>query len=98
MSRYVVGSSMKTVWVSWARIRLGVLWRVSTTRTGRLVICRPCRDLLREMALYCWEAGGQGREVPLKQNDHAMDDMRYFASTVAGSFRGDGFAAVSVER
>ena len=76
----------------------GIRLTAGLLKSGRLVICRPCRDLLREMALYCWEVGGQGREVPLKQNDHAMDDMRYFASTVAGSFRGDGFAAVSVER
>ena len=76
----------------------GIRLTAGLLKSGRLVICRPCRDLLREMALYCWEAGGQGREVPLKQNDHAMDDMRYFASTVAGGVKGDGFAAVSVER
>ena len=62
----------------------------------RIVICRTCGDCLREMELYCWDERG-GRDAPRKENDHAMDDLRYFAMDVAKGER-SGFAAVTVER
>ena len=40
--------------------------------------------------------GAVGRDAPVKQNDHAMDDIRYFAVSVAGGR--DGFAAAWAER
>ena len=48
------------------------------------------------MDSYVWDLQAGGDRVK-KENDHAMDDMRYFVSTVLGS-TGDGFAACSVER
>jgi hypothetical protein len=48
-------------------------------KNGRLVICAGCGDALREFGLYCWDESG-ARDAPVKQNDHAMDDMRYFAA------------------
>ena len=48
-----------------------------------------------EIELYCWEERA-GRDAPRKENDHAMDETRYFAMDLAG---GDGgFAVMSVER
>ena len=64
-------------------------------KCGRLVICDTCRDCLREIGLYRWEERG-GDDRVRKENDHAMDDMRYFAGTVAET-RG-GWSAVCVER
>ncbi len=52
-------------------------------KSGRIVICRNCRSCLREMALYCWAGEGGGHDAPRKENDHAMDEMRYFAMSVA---------------
>lgn len=37
-----------------------------------------CENCIREFSLYCWAEG----DVPLKENDHAMDDVRYFCSTI----------------
>jgi len=37
-----------------------------------------CGSCIREFSLYCWAEG----DTPLKENDHAMDDVRYFCSTV----------------
>ena len=65
-------------------------------KQGRMVICETCTDCLREMELYCWDERG-GRDVPRKEHDHAMDDMRYFAMDLAAERLG-GFAAVCVER
>ena len=60
----------------------------------RIVICSTCADCLREMELYCWE-NSASREKPRKENDHAMDDLRYFAMSIEDS---DGFSATWVER
>ena len=49
----------------------------------RLVICRSCKDCLREIESYEWVNDGSGHDVPRKENDHAMDEMRYFAMSVA---------------
>ena len=58
----------------------GIRLTAGALKSGRIVICDSCGDCLREMGLYCWE---EGRERPKKENDHAMDDMRSFAATVA---------------
>lgn len=65
-------------------------------KNGRIVICRDCGDCLREMDEYVWDLGRGGDRVK-KEHDHAMDDMRYFVSTVLGETSG-GFAACTAER
>lgn len=66
-------------------------------KSGKLVICAPCRDCLREMELYVWEPGS-GRDTVKKEHDHAMDDMRYFAATVLAQPAGGAVAARAVLR
>ena len=53
-------------------------------RAGRLLFHESCVDSLREFSLYAWDDKEGKAEVdkPLKINDHAMDDIRYFCSTV----------------
>ena len=48
---------------------------------GRLRFAPECRDTIREFGLYRWQEDG---ELPVKENDHAMDDVRYFCMTVMG--------------
>lgn len=74
----------------------GIRVTADLLRTRRIVICRACKDCLREMALYCWDERC-GRDAPRKENDHAMDELRYFAMDLAGE-EVDAFAAVAVER
>lgn len=50
-------------------------------KDGRIKICRGCSDAIREFSLYCWDESAV-RDCPRKENDHAMDDIRYFVSTV----------------
>lgn len=50
-------------------------------KTGKIKICRGCDDTVREFSLYRWDEGSV-RDCPIKENDHAMDDIRYFVSTV----------------
>lgn len=49
-------------------------------RAGVLKFSRGCTDTLREFALYRWDEA-RGRDAPKKENDHAMDDLRYFVMT-----------------
>ena len=43
----------------------------------KLFIYKDCKDLLRELKLYCWDSKSIEDKV-IKENDHACDDMRYF--------------------
>ena len=49
------------------------------------------------MELYVWQQRGNGRDQVRKENDHAMDDMRYFVSTVLKQAQ-SGFSVGSVAR
>ena len=39
-----------------------------------------CKDSIREFGGYRWMDGPE--DQPVKENDHAMDDIRYFVETV----------------
>ena len=52
----------------------------SLMEAGVLQFTKDCRDAIREFSLYSWEPEGQ--DAPRKENDHAMDDIRYFCSTI----------------
>ena len=65
-------------------------------KQGIIRIGPDCTDTLREFSLYRWEEG-QTKDVPKKENDHAMDDIRYFVSTYLGE-SGGGFFAVAAQR
>ena len=64
-------------------------------KDGRIRINRRCRDTLREINLYRWDEKA-GKDAPVKENDHAMDDMRYFAAECLGREK-DGFFVLTVE-
>lgn len=66
-------------------------------RDGRIMFSDCCTDILREFSLYRWDESRSG-DVPIKENDHAMDDMRYFVTSPF--FRSDegGFWAGNVKR
>jgi len=61
----------------------GIRTTSSLLKSGKIVISPDCTDALREFSLYCWQDGDAGRDAPKKENDHAMDEIRYFAATVA---------------
>ena len=66
-------------------------------KTGKIVICEGCADCLREMDEYVWDLSSGNQDRVRKEHDHAMDDMRYFVSTVLGQ-KQQIFAACTVER
>ncbi len=66
-------------------------------KSGKIVLCEGCTDCLREMEEYTWDLSSGQKDRVRKEHDHAMDDMRYFVSTVLGN-REAAVAAFSVER
>ena len=66
-------------------------------KDGKIVICEGCKNCLREMDEYVWDLGSEAKDRVKKENDHAMDDMRYFVTTVLKK-QNNGFAACAVER
>ncbi len=64
-------------------------------RSGRIRICRGCSDTEREFSLYRWDESSV-RDTPKKENDHAMDDIRYFVSTVL--YSRSGSVAIAAKR
>ncbi len=64
-------------------------------KDGSVKICNNCRAIRREFSLYRWDSAKQD-DLPVKENDHAMDDLRYFVSTVIDG--GNAFFAVAAER
>ncbi len=66
-------------------------------REGLILFSPECRDSIREFGLYRWSEKTESDTV-IKENDHAMDDIRYFVSTVVCRQKDDGFFAVFPER
>lgn len=50
-------------------------------RNGTIKIHRSCADSIREFGLYRWDEKAASDAV-VKENDHAMDDIRYFCNTI----------------
>ena len=75
----------------------GIRLTSDALKEGRIVICEGCVDCIREMDEYVWDLSSGAKDRVKKEHDHAMDDMRYFVSTVLGK-KESGFAVCSVER
>lgn len=75
----------------------GIRLTSDALKEGRIVICEGCGDCIREMDEYVWDLSSGAKDRVKKEHDHAMDDMRYFVSTVLGK-RDAGFTACAVER
>ena len=59
----------------------GILTTARYLQSGVIRIHRDCEAARREFGLYRWDEKA-AEDRPIKENDHAMDDIRYFAYTV----------------
>ena len=50
-------------------------------KNKEIFISPDCTDTIREFSIYRWDNDIK-RDAPRKENDHAMDDMRYFTAAV----------------
>ena len=78
------------------RVLAGIQKVSALLQEGKLLFSQDCSDSIREFSLYRWSEEGGG-EKPVKENDHAMDEIRYFAMQVCGEKRG-GFFAIAQQR
>lgn len=77
----------------------GIRQTADALKQGKIVICPPCTDAIREFASYCWDLSAGDRDRVRKEFDHAMDEIRYFVATVVAPEEGeDLFFAGYVER
>ena len=59
----------------------GIRLVASLLQAGILQVSSCCKDTIREFGLYRWEDKGE-KDTVVKENDHAMDDIRYFCATI----------------
>lgn len=59
----------------------GIRTTGSLLKSGRVKIGGNCKDAISEFGVYCWDEKAAD-DRPLKINDHAMDDIRYFCYTI----------------
>ena len=59
----------------------GIRMTANMLKNGIIKIGSECKDAIREFGLYRWDEKGEV-DKPIKENDHAMDDVRYFCATV----------------
>ncbi len=62
---------------------------------GKIKFSDKCADIIREIGLYCWD-NSAAADKPIKENDHAMDDMRYFVNDIYAPK--DDFFVMAVDR
>lgn len=63
------------------RVLPGIRLVSSLLQQGRLLLSEDCASAIGEFGLYTWE-DNDARDVPRKENDHVMDDIRYFSMSV----------------
>lgn len=59
----------------------GIRRTAAYLKNGNIKIHRSCVDTIREFGLYRWDEK-QTEDKVAKENDHAMDDVRYFCNTI----------------
>lgn len=62
-------------------VMYGIRLTAMMLQAGVIKIGVDCKDAIREFGLYHWDDKGEV-DKPVKENDHAMDDIRYFCATV----------------
>jgi PBSX family phage terminase large subunit len=71
----------------WAKVRQadnavndGIRETAVALQTGKVKVLKSCTNWVKEAGGYVWD-NSEGEERPVKVNDHAMDNTRYFVKT-----------------
>jgi PBSX family phage terminase large subunit len=59
----------------------GIRATAAAMQTGKVKICDNCVNTIAEFAAYRWDEESS-EDKPIKEHDHAMDDLRYFVMTM----------------
>lgn len=62
----------------------GIRFVATLLNQGSIFIDESCINLIKEFASYIWDAkaADRGEDKPVKEHDHALDGLRYFAYTI----------------
>ena len=60
----------------------GIRMTAKHLNKGRLMFNATCENCIREFGAYSWDDQKLGEDQVIKEEDHAMDDIRYFVTTV----------------
>lgn len=60
----------------------GIRETATCLQTGKIKISTSCKSWLKEAQGYVWDDSSGTEDRPIKANDHAMDQMRYFCKTM----------------
>ena len=62
----------------------GIRFVGSLLKQGKITFMDCCENTIKEFASYIWDekAAERGEDKPVKEHDHAMDAVRYFAYTI----------------
>ena len=69
-----------TVWRANNDVIDGIQHTASCLSDGTIKINNCCKRTIQEFGLYSWD-DKTGEDRPIKENDHAMDAIRYFVNT-----------------
>lgn len=69
------------VWEAENSVINGIRVTGTLLNSGMIKIHESCKDTIREFGLYRWDEK-KHEDAVIKENDHAMDAMRYFCATV----------------
>lgn len=61
----------------------GIMIMTSEMKKGNLFIMKECKNLIKEIEGYVWDArkAARGEDAPIKVNDHCCDCLRYICAT-----------------
>lgn len=59
----------------------GIRRTASAFSTGQIAVCDCCKAAIQEFQMYRWD-DTKNEDKVIKENDHAMDEIRYFVNTI----------------
>lgn len=64
-------------------VKSGINDVATLLRSENIAFYKACKNTIAEFGLYMWDqkAADNGEDKPIKENDHAMDAIRYFVKT-----------------
>ena len=70
------------VWDAQNAVLDGIRYTATLLQAGRLLFDGSCTNTFNEFGAYCWDDSNPSEDAVIKENDHSMDQVRYFAMTV----------------
>lgn len=70
------------VWDAQNAVLDGIRYTATLLQAGRLLFDGGCTNTFNEFGAYCWDDSNPSEDAVIKENDHSMDQVRYFAMTV----------------